>query len=145
MSPLDEVKVMFGAVTPLARTSEIEALELMVTKLLPTTPAPKVTVVPAAVFADRVTPYPVIGPDVEMLPAVASRENVLPTPPPELLALRVTVPAALSEILTDPVEVAVTVVAFVELAAETFMPTVPALRLIVAELSTPPVVMPLPT
>ena len=55
MSPLEELNVMFGAVTPLASTSEIDADELIVTELLPVTPAPKVTVVPAAVFADRVT------------------------------------------------------------------------------------------
>ena len=55
MLPLVDPNVMFGAVIPLARTSEMEAEELMVTELLPVTAAPSETVVAAAVFAESVT------------------------------------------------------------------------------------------
>ena len=55
MLPFVELRAMFGAVIPLASTSEIEAEELMVTELLPVTPAPSDTVVAAAVLAESVT------------------------------------------------------------------------------------------
>ena len=54
--PVLDVRVMFGAVTDTAAASESVAEELMVTKLLPVTPTPRATVVPAAVLADSVTP-----------------------------------------------------------------------------------------
>jgi hypothetical protein len=54
--PVLDVRVMFGAVTDTAAASLNVAEELIVTKLLPVTPAPRETVVPAAVFEDSVTP-----------------------------------------------------------------------------------------
>jgi hypothetical protein len=78
-----------------------------------------------------------------MLPAVAFKLNALPTVFPELLALRVIVLAAVSVIFTAPVDVAVNVVAFSGFAANAVIPAVPAFKLTVAELSAPPVVMPL--
>jgi len=74
---------MLGAVTPLASTSEIDADELIVTELLPVAAAPSETVVPAAVSADNVTPYPDTAPLVEILPAGVLRLNVFPTVVPD--------------------------------------------------------------
>lgn len=109
-----ELKVMFGAVTPLARTSEIEADEAMVTELLPVTEPPSDTVVPPAVLADKVTSYPEIAPFVEMLPAGVLRLKVLPAAVPDWLALRVMVPALMSIRLTNPPVLALSVLVATE-------------------------------
>ena len=106
---MEEVSVMFGAVTLTAPASVIEAEELSVTALLPVTAAPSETVVPAAVLADKVTSYPVSSPAVAMLPADAFNVNVLPAVFPELLALSVIVPALPSVIFTRPLVLALSV------------------------------------
>ena len=68
----------------------------MVTELLPVTFAPRLTVEPAAVLAERVMSLPVISPVVEMLAPEALRVNAEAAP--ELLAFSVTVLPAVSSI-----------------------------------------------
>lgn len=82
-------------------------------------------------------------PAVEILPAVAFKLKVFPTVLPELLALRVMVPAAISCKATAPVEVALTVVALIVFAPAKVMPALPALRLMVGAFSAPAAVIPL--
>ena len=59
------------------------------------------------------------------------------------LAFKVILPFAISTIDTAPVDCAVRLVEFVELAADNVMPPVPAVRFAVAAFKTPAAVMPL--
>lgn len=113
---------------------------MMATELLPVTFAPSATAEPTAVFAVNVMSLPVINPLVARLAAFAL--TVKDEPAPELLALRVTVDPAVSKIFTVPDDLAVSVVAFIELPPVKLMPPVPDRTSTVAELSAPVALIP---
>lgn len=137
------MRVIFGAVTLTAPASVIDAEEFNVTELLPVTAALRATVVPAAVLADNVTSYPVNRPAVAMLPAEAFKVNVLPAVAPELLALRVMVPALPSVMFTRPLVLALSVLVATEPAV--ILPE-PELKLTVPPVKVPAVwvIVPVP-
>src|SRR5437588_6052260 len=83
-------------------------------------------------------------PVVEMLPPVAFRlKKYGGTTLPEELAFSVTVPTNVSFMSTEPVALAVNVDALSVLAPVKAMPSVPAVRVVVAEFRAPPAVIPL--
>ena len=120
---------MILTVPPVAFAVKADALtEFAPVKLIPTVPAFKSAA--AAVKAPAA---------VRPLAAwLAFNVNDVPE-----LAFSVMLLLAISTIDTTPVELAVRLVAFVELAADNMIPPVPAARLAVAAFNAPPVVIPL--
>lgn len=139
MLPALEVRFRFGAVTSeIPLTSLMLPEAMMLALLLAVSAAPKVTVLPATVFACSVTSYPETAAEVERLPPVALTVNALPTRLPAAPSKRLIVPAAVSmtEVMAD--EVAVTVMALVAAIAT---PPAPPLATRVGVVSVPVALM----